>query len=353
MDERPILEIPFFRKGVWQHPVYGQLVGDDSLFRQFIENFKLGVLGSQPYVRFGHDIVPTDYTKTGDAPAVAWIEDIIERDDVIYALATPTSSEITEAVRQKKYRYSSAEFQFHFTDKETGKEVGAVLQAIALTNEPFLTKLPEVVALSNENPDLIFLDYKEVDDMENEVEPTTSNEETKSLLQKIMHLVSSLVKKEADESKETGAPSEDGMESDETTDSVKLSDYQALQRKVWELEARQHSTEAARQQTEVDLWAQQMVQQGIPPVLVEKAKPILLSNPQSGVIKLSDGAESSFHDYVKDLIASLPQANRIQLSQLGAQFIPDAGSPEEIKAQVDQDIRDLGGSIGEDGKYQI
>lgn len=156
------LKIPFFRLGAWKHPKYGNIVGDQAAFDSIQKNFRDNVLGRPIFVRLGHD---KDGNPTfGTAPAEAWVKDIRQDGDTLYAIAEPTKPQITDDVRNKRYRFSSAEYDPHFINKETGKDVGPTLTAIGLTNEPFLTQLQENVVLADQ-PDQIYLDYKEVQKM--------------------------------------------------------------------------------------------------------------------------------------------------------------------------------------------
>ncbi len=157
-DFLPMLKIPFFRIGKWKHPKYGTISGTQEKFNQLTENFKKKVLGREPFIRIGHD--KGNSQAFGDAEAKAWVKDIVQEGDVIYALAEPADPQVEKLIREKRYRFASAEYEDNYFDKETGKNVGTVLSAIALTNEPFLTRLPENIVLA-ENSEEFYMDYIE------------------------------------------------------------------------------------------------------------------------------------------------------------------------------------------------
>jgi Mu-like prophage I protein. len=150
------MQIPFFRLGTWVHPYYETLEITQRVFDDIIKNFESGVLGRKVFVRLGHD----GYKETfGDAEAVGWVEEIRQEGDLLIAIATPASEDDEKLIEDGKYRYASAEYSDPGVDRETGNAVGALLSAIALTNEPFLTKLPEATMLAVP-PGKFFLDYQ-------------------------------------------------------------------------------------------------------------------------------------------------------------------------------------------------
>ena len=63
---------------------------------------------------------------------------------MLFGLYEPTDEETLEAVEKGKFRYSSAELVREAKSKETGKNIGTLLVGCALTNRPFLTRMPRV-----------------------------------------------------------------------------------------------------------------------------------------------------------------------------------------------------------------
>jgi hypothetical protein len=146
----PMLKIPVAKLGSWVHPVYKRVEFTQRDFDEMIRNFKNNVLGFPPYCRYGH----SKYPNSVDAePSVGEVKALIQEGNVLYAIVEPNNEETVEEIRTKKYRFSSPELTRNFIDKNTGKNVGTVLTAIALTNAPFLPNLPDNQVLSNNCPD--------------------------------------------------------------------------------------------------------------------------------------------------------------------------------------------------------
>jgi len=338
------LKIPFFRLGVWKHPVYGEITGDQNTFDSFIRNFKSNVLGRPVFIRLGHD--RGDGPVFGSAPAEAWVKGIRQEGDTLYAIAEPTTPAIADDVRNRRYRFASAEYNLHYIDKETGREAGPTLAAIALTNEPFLTNLPESVVLA-EQPDRIYLDYEEV----NEMGDNKLIEENNGLLKKLADSLTKFI--------ENFKPSSTG-EGISEEDRKKLGEIDTLKAQLAETQAQLSSTivklgasEKTAWEKEVDFRIEGLVAKGIPPVMCQNAKTILLANPAAAttMIKLAEGKEISLAEQIFSTLEALPEEHRIKMTQMGSQQSAKPGSPEEIKKLADEDVKALGGKITEDGKY--
>ncbi|SHJ60117.1 phage protease [Desulfofundulus thermosubterraneus] len=325
------LRIPFFRLGRWRHPQYGEIVGTQELFNAMIRNFKRNVLGRPPFVRIGHDreTAPT----FGGAPAMAWVHDLIQDGDVLYALAYPTGEEIVEAVRNKKYRFASAEYDPNYVDKETGTKVGPVLMAIALTNEPFLTRLPDTVVLSDP-PETIYLDYEEVRGMSEEL-----MRENNSLLKKLAENLSRFM----EGLKPGGSQGEPGEEYRKKLAEIdelkaKLAELDALKTKLAETETKLASAENTSWKVQVEQRLADMVAKGIPPAMCEQAKAVLLANPSFATtrVRLADNKEVSLAEQIYAILESMPATCRVKFSQAGFQTSqqPGATSAKDIYGDV-------------------
>lgn len=332
------LKIPFFRLGKWKHPQYGTIEGTQEKFDAIISNFKRNVLGRPPYVRLGH--TKDGAVTYGDTPAEAWVHDIVQEGDTLYARAHPTSGEIVDAVRNKRFRFASPEYKERFADKETGKEVGPTLMAIGLTNEPFLTRLPDTVALA-EKPETIYLDYKEVkESMENDL--------VKKLSEALGKFFEGF----------KPAPAGGGLTEEERN---KLAEIDTLKTQLADTQAKLALAQTQGAETSRTLWETQvetringLVAKGIPPAMCDQAKAFLLSTPSAAttMIKLADNKEISLADQVFSMLEALPEGMRVKMGQLGSQESkPDADSPEAIKKMADEDVKAMGGKVTEDGKY--
>ncbi|HWP96418.1 MAG TPA: phage protease [Syntrophomonadaceae bacterium] len=338
MDDKTI-KVPFFRLGKWKHPQYGNLEGTQEKFDSIIENFHKNVLGRPPYIRLGHtkDNAPT----FGDAPAEAWVYDVVQEGPVLFALAHPTGDEIVSAIREKRFRFASPEYQENYTNKESGMKAGPTLMAIGLTNEPFLTRLPDTVALA-EHPDEVYLDYEE---------EVTRVDDT--LVKKFSEVLNSFIEK-----LKTAVPGTSGLTMDER---AKLNEVDALKTQLAQSQEQMKLAEGRISAAENAAWSAQvesrladLVAKGIPPAMCEPVKAVLLANPAaaSTMIKLADNKEISLAEQLYASLEALPEEHRIKLVQMGRQEAP-ADSPEAIKKLADEDVLAMGGKINEDGTYVL
>lgn len=327
-DDSGNLKIPFFRLGKWKHPVYGVIEGTQEKFGKLVENFRKNVLGRPPFVRLGHD---KDSAGTfGDSPAEAWVYDIIQEGDVLYALAWPTSQKVVEAVRQKRYRFASPEYAPDYTDKENGTRFGPVLEAIGLTNEPFLTRLPETVVLADP-PETIYLDCEELKEVDKTMLDNELLKENTSLLRKLADGFTKFL--------ESFKPGTAGTDSLSQEDRKKLSEVDELKVKLASMETELKDSKAQASQAQNTAWANQvetrlsaLVATGVPPVMCEQAKTILLSNPAMGttMIKLADNKEITLAEQIFATLDALPKEHRIKLAQGGSQ---ESRQPGQVTAK--------------------
>ncbi len=335
------IKVPFFRLGKWKHPGYGPLEGTQEKFDSIISNFKKNVLGRPPYIRLGHskDGAPT----FGDAPAEAWVYDIVQEGPVLYALAHPTGEAIVTAIRDKRYRFASPEYQENYVNKETGAQAGPALMAIGLTNEPFLTRLPDTVALA-EHPNELYLDY--------ECEKEEVKEVDDTLLKKFSEILTKFVESMK------AVPAAVGLTDDERK---KLSDVDTLkiqltaaQEKLTLAESRITAAENSAWTAKVESRLAELVAKGIPPAMCEQVKSILLASPEAEttMIKLADNKEISLAEQMYAALEAMPEEHRIKMAQIGKQEEP-VDSPEAIKKLADEDVIAMGGKVNEDGTYVL
>lgn len=330
------LKIPVGRIGEWRHPRYGVLKMSQQMFDEMKDNFKAKTIGRDPYVRIGHK--KTDEPTFGAEKSEGWVQDLVQEGDVLYALADPTNDEVGEMVRTKQYRYASAEYLENYKSKEDGSSKGAVLEAIALTNEPFLTRLPEARLLADP-PDTFYLDFEEVNPgMEGMKELLEQQKEGNGLLRKLADFLTGKKPEEVTPPTPAAAPP---VESPETK---KLSD---MQTQLDETRKALHTAEVERKLVEY-------VGKGIPPAVLDGYKPILLADSGEKTIKLADDKAVSVSEQLYAQLDTFPQEGRIKLSQLGEQTTPPpANSPEAIKKLADQDMTELGYSVDEHGRYKL
>jgi hypothetical protein len=338
-----VIKIPVGRLGQWRHPKYGTIKMSQQLFDDMIKNFKQGVIGRDPFIRIGHD--KGDSGTFGDAKAEGWIKDLVQEGPYLFALAEPTNKDVADMVQNKQYRYSSAEYNENYIDKETGDSKGAVLEALALTNEPFLTRLPEARLLSDPK-ETFYLDYEEVSSMLDK-ELLDEVKQTNTLLGTFTTKLAEFF----------GGKKEDKTDSTQTIpvntdDPKKLSEYET---RMKALEEENKRIKLAQHNAEVDVKLAGYVALGIPPVVIDQVKLILLADiTGEKVIKLSDDKAISQSEQIYEMLDKFPQESRIQLSQAGTQTPPPASdSPEATKKLADEDMKALGYKLTEDGKYTL
>jgi hypothetical protein len=330
-----MLKIPFLRLGTWQHPLYGKITVSQLTFDQIIKNFRDNVLGTEPFIRLGHDKGSKDVF--GETPAEGWVKDIKQEGNVLAAKVEPTTEQAAENIKSKRFRFASAEYTPNGIDRETGKSVGALLSAIALTNEPFLTRLPEATLLANP-PDMFYLDCSDYIKEESKVE---------ELLKRFMEMLQGFISGQKAESEEIKKQQEETQQ--------KLADMNKMLENQLQLAQQQAQlSEQARVLAEVEKQAAELVSLGIPPVMVANWKALANSDAGQTVFKLAQGGEVKEicqAEAMRQMLLALPEAHRIPLEQRGTQSTGD--DSEKLKLACDEDIRMMGGEITADGKYKI
>jgi hypothetical protein len=137
------IRLPVAVLGEWTHPEYGPVKFTQDDFDQMNSNWVKGVTGYEPPLYLGHNI--SKDVLEGE-PAVAFLEKLYQEGDTLFAEYDPVDDDAYEKARKGQYRYSSAEVVRNATSKETGEKIGTLLVGAALTNRPFLTRMPRVEA---------------------------------------------------------------------------------------------------------------------------------------------------------------------------------------------------------------
>ncbi len=374
-----MLKIPFFRLGTWKHPKYGPIIGTQEMFDAMKANFRNQALGRDPFIRIGHD--QEGKTTFGDAPAEGWVKDLVQEGDVLYAVANPTNQEVVDAVRDKRYRFASAEYTPNYFNKETGQSVGPVLSAVSLTNEPFLTRLPEAMVLSDP-PETIYMDYEEVETMT--FDPKTLNDkldENTSWLKKLSEGFTEFFKGFGKPADPPATPPAAGELPDDVK--AKLAEAENLKKKLAEQSETDRKTKLADLKTSIDTRANDLVKKGVFPAMVDKAKEMLLA-AVAGVetVKLADNggemmgpngrcecaycgnmplcgnrgympltATQDLADKTFAMLEALPEESRVKFGQTGSSESKPPGGTDAI--QLAEDIKFLNGKVREDGRFQF
>ncbi len=215
-------------------------------------------------------------------------------------------AETAQAINDKQYRYMSAEYDEDYHDKKTGEKVGAVLLGAALVNQP---AHPYVAPL------------KLADDVIPENKPERNDEdmtELEDLRLQLSDMKAQKAKADA-EMKTLREQSEDTAK--------KLADIEAQNKSL--LEERERA-ENARNEAEVKALCDKWISKGIPPVTVEKVRPVLLAK-QSRTIKLSDDAKDYIptQKFFDELFEGMP---KMPMTQLGNSEAPSVELSDVEKA---------------------
>lgn len=218
----------------------------------------------------------------------------VEAKDSGLEITMLVDAETAKNINEKQYRYMSAEFEDNYMNKETGESVGPVLLGAALVNQPANPYMQPL-----KFADTTFNLFSEEDIEMTEVENLRLDlSDAKAQLKG--------VQEEADEKS-------------------KLLDEQA--KRIEQLEAQNKAlmeerkrAEDAKNEAEVKAFADKWTAAGIPPVVIEKVKPVLLGE-SSRVMKFSDNAKDDVPTlkFFDDLFAGLP---KMPMTQIGGTDAP-------------------------------
>lgn len=261
-------------------------------------------------------------------------------------------AETAEAIEKKRYRYMSAEFgkadelyvaaeySEKYMDKKTGAPVGAVLVGAALVNQPANPYMAPLVLVDDIEPELRASLERSNDDME---------KETLELMKKQLSDAEAREKQareELDEAKKAQDEKDAEAKSKEDEAQKKIAELEAANKALAEdkaaLEAANQSlaeekaaAEAAKAEAEVKEFCDSWTGKGIPPAVIEKVKPILLSEGKPSIVKLSDTEQASLIKVFGDVFEAM---GKVPMGQVG--------STEAVVELSDCDkARNLGKSI--------
>ena len=136
--------VQLLRPGKWKHSEYGTLKFDDKFFDSMVRNFDNNIRRIDLCVDAEHH---------PDEGAAGWIKKLENRGEKgLWALVEWTNRGV-DYVKDKVYRYLSAEFDHSWKDEETGRKYKNVRFGAALTNRPFIKGM-DPVNLSEYKDDL-------------------------------------------------------------------------------------------------------------------------------------------------------------------------------------------------------
>ena len=255
--------------GKFHDPRYGKVSITPTLVKKLAASF--GKATSYPLpVKLGH----------GDgAPSPGTIKAVKAESDGLH-IQFDLDDEAAKDVRERRYRFMSAEYAPDYTDKGTGEKIGPALLGVALVNQP---AHPGVLPIAFSDGE-----WKQENKGGSEVDES-----------KLKELETKLAEMEAER--------------------VKLSEERDELRKM----AEDAAAEAARMKeerrvAEVEAFCEGYVSKGVPPSVVNKIKPVLLS--EASVIKLADGAETSLIRVFGEVLDEMP---KVSLAAKGQQAGPE------------------------------
>jgi phage I-like protein len=140
--------IQLLKVGEFMHPEVGKVVITKQDLERFADNFSRKVRKIELAINYEHLRSTAHGTK-----AAGWIKEILIKADGAELWAVPEwTPEGLKQIKDKEFRYISAELFWAYTDNETGMVYERVLKGAALTNYPVIKGMVPIAAseLTNE-----------------------------------------------------------------------------------------------------------------------------------------------------------------------------------------------------------
>ncbi len=128
--------------GKFKHRIFGDLDFTEEKFDNAIKNFKAGIPMKEIAINFNHNLHGAVNTAAG------WFTDLIKGAKFLSAKFNFTD-EAAQMIRDKKFKFVSAEVSKDFTDNQ-GKKHGFTIFGAGLTNTPFMTQQNPIMMFSKE-----------------------------------------------------------------------------------------------------------------------------------------------------------------------------------------------------------
>lgn len=116
--------------GSYKHPVYGTIDINVNRTKKFADSVVSKVRGIEPSVNYDHN---------NAAEAAGWVKNAESRSDGLWLFVEWTAGAVGK-IKEKAYRYFSAEFADEWEDSQEKKFTDVILGG-ALTNRPFMKNL--------------------------------------------------------------------------------------------------------------------------------------------------------------------------------------------------------------------
>ena len=131
-------EVQLMRTGKFMHPFMDDFEITEDMFKSFKKNFDRQVKKVDLAVDFSHN---------SHLEAAGWITgvDLRENDTELW-LTVQWTEAARHKIKDREFRYMSADFNLKFVDNETGKDFGPTLNGAGLTNRPFIKDMQAVLS---------------------------------------------------------------------------------------------------------------------------------------------------------------------------------------------------------------
>ena len=127
--------IQAFPVGTYDHAQYGELIFNQTFFKEIIKNFYANVRGIEPDIDYDH--------KAHESTAAGWVKDIQDRGPEGVWLKVEWTPRAYQALKDGEYKYFSPEFGA-WENPKTHVVYTDVLLGGGITNRPFLKELAPV-----------------------------------------------------------------------------------------------------------------------------------------------------------------------------------------------------------------
>lgn len=285
----------------------------NKTFDNFIKNFKSKTYGSDLQVNFGHE---------RDGQAAGWFKDLFAENGKLKAVIEWTSAGI-KALKDKIYRYFSAELAFEWQNDETGEKHEDVLLGGALTNIPYIRGL-QPIALS-ENLSINLNDMKVFDTLLAELqEKDKVTKEEKASIRKLFETLDEEVKEEVkadvEEVEKKEEPVEEVKEEKKeeekkeikASDSISMSEHKKLLDESIEKERKEHTKTLSDVVKKVNMLQSEIEKKD----MSEKVEKELLCSETT-----KKGFRPKAKDKVVEFMMSLSKENRKKFEELMEEYI--------------------------------
>ena len=314
---------------------------------QIVANFKKGVV-DPPLVALGHDEDQSLLKKAG-LPAAGWIANLKKQGTKLYADLKDVPQKVAEALKNKAYKYVSAEIYPFFV--KNGENLGKVLRRIALLGAdiPKVKSLNEVLARYDENePETILIGANDMTEkLKKELEETKAQAKkfSEELEAKKAEFQKLLDEKTALEAKlKSGEPKiHEQLKKFSEELKAKNDEIKSLKERSTVLEQTLAAQKRAAHLREIDQFCEDLKKKGLSAAIEDAGlKNFLLALNDKTTIKFSEDDEQTPFAKAKQIFSEIGK-----LAKKGSLFVPQGQlqEPEPLADDVDPEAAELNQKI--------